>query len=132
MFEIDTASHRWRLYAREWVTVHMISRKLPDAYPLVLQAQSWANEHLAPRFAKADIRLQLNTDTPMLDNPDNILVLFWVCIQLFTESLRGEFPFSGNAHVYAERHGLEDYTVVLRGSDEDQEICDGIFHGRLP
>lgn len=132
MFELDVATNHWRLYAREWVTVHIISRKLPDLYPLVLEAQSWARNNLDGRFPVTDIRLQANTDTPMMSNPYNKLVLFWVCIQVFMDSLQGEFPYANNAHVFAERSGLEEYTVVLRDSHQDTEIRSQIYHESQP
>jgi hypothetical protein len=122
----ESQSH-WLLYRREWVTVRIMSRKLPDPYPLVLEAQSWARSHLAPRYPNGDIQLQLNTDSPMLDNWTGRLVLFWVCVQVFMESLQAEFPFASNAHVYAEQHGFEEYTVVLRDSMQDKEIRSGIY-----
>lgn len=129
---VPDSQNQWLLYRREYVTVHIISRKLPDAYPLVLEAQSWARNHLTPRYPETDIRLQLNTDTPMMDNHTGRLVLFWVCVQVFMESLQAQFPFSSNAHVYAEQHGFEEYTVVLRDSTQDKEIRSGNYDDPTP
>lgn len=112
----------FRLYMREWVTVHTITMSAPTLHPVIAAAQQWIAENLTGRVRPEEINLVANTDTPAWDNVEQVPFLFWVHVQVFKENLKGEFKHRANATAFAEAEGFEEYTVVARNSKDDHEI----------
>lgn len=112
----------FRLYMREWVTVHTITMSAPSLYPVMVAAQQWVAENLTGRVRPEEINLVANTDTPAMDNVEQVPLLFWVHVQIFKENLQGEFKYAANAAAFAEAQGFEEYTVVARNSKDDHDI----------
>lgn len=103
----------YRLYRREWVTVHTVTVSGVDARPCFDAACAWVKENLEGRVRRKDINLQCNTDGGLL---------FWCHVQVFKENLKGEFRYRGAAEGYAHAHGYDEWVVVPRNSKSDHEI----------
>lgn len=103
----------WRLYTREWVTVHTTTHGGTIAEPCVVEAHDWANDNLIGRVPREDINLIAHTDGA---------TMFWCHVQVLKDNLKGEFKYKGAAEVYAESHGMDDYTIVARNSKADHDI----------
>lgn len=119
----------WRLYRREWVTVHTATHTDVDltegtpAEPVYLEAVAWVNANLSGRVRDNDINLILHTDavTPEADTPAPTTATFWAHVQVYKDNLKGEFKHNAAAEHYADAHGYEEYTVVPRNSKIDHE-----------
>jgi hypothetical protein len=103
----------WRLYVREWVTVHTISMTADDGRPAFEAARTWVADNLTGRVRDTDVNLTLNTD--LTDR-------FWCHVQVFKDNLKGEFKHVENAQAHATRQGFDEYVIVPRNSKSDHDI----------
>jgi hypothetical protein len=104
----------WRLYHREWVIVHTISRSGdPDGRPVYDLIAAWMTDNLAGRVREEDMQVTLNTD-----NAGN----FWAHAQVFRDTLKGEFKQVRDAQVHAQLQKYDEYTIVPRNSKSDHDI----------
>lgn len=103
----------WRLYTREWVTVHTITMTATEGRPVFEAAQAWAEENLTGRVHQHDIKVELNTD---------LHTEFWAHIQVFKDNLKGEFKYVETAQAHAKRSGYDEYVIVPRNSKSDHDI----------
>jgi hypothetical protein len=97
----------WRLYVREWVTVHTVTMTGVDARNAVLAADEWARDNLHGRVH---------------DKDTDLASLFWVHVRVFKDNLKGEFKHRLAAENSARTRGYEEYTVVARNSKSDHAI----------
>lgn len=103
-----------RLYHREWVIVHTVSRTGDsDGRPVFELARQWITENLDGRVRGTDIKLTLNTD-----NAGS----FWAHIEVFKDNLKGEFKYVAHAQMFAMSQGYDEYTIVPRNSKSDHDI----------
>jgi hypothetical protein len=108
----------WRLYRREWVTVHTVEGdgdpdELIPAQPIYSLATQWATANLEGRVRDEDVRVEMHTDTN---------TFFWAHIQVFKDNLKGEFKNVENAQYYASTNGFDEYVIVPRNSKSDHDI----------
>lgn len=103
----------WRLYRREWVIVHSITRKGDDGKPTFDEATAWMAENLAGRVEDNDMRITLNTDQAGT---------FWAHIEVFKDTLKGEFKYVEGAQNHAVVNKYEEYVIVPRNSKSDHDI----------
>lgn len=103
----------WRLYTREWVTVHTITMTAEDGRPVFEAARAWVKENLDDRVRDDDVKLILNTD---------LGTQFWAHVQVFKDNLKGEFKYVENAQAHASRQGYDEYVIVPRNSKSDHDI----------
>lgn len=104
----------WRLYRREYVIVHTISRTGDeDAKPVFDQIRTWMQENLAGRIRDTDMRITLNTD-----NAGS----FWAHAEVFRDNLKGEFKHVEQAQLFASQQQYEEYVIVPRNSKSDHDI----------
>lgn len=104
----------WRLYHREWVIVHTITRKGDqDAVPCFHEAKAWADENLKGRVQEGDVRLVGNTD---------LGTTFWFHVEIFKDVMKGEFKYVSHAQRTAHQNGYEEYVIVPRNSKSDHDI----------
>lgn len=103
----------WRLYHREWVTVHTVTTTAVDGRPAFEAARTWITDNLSGRVRDTDIQIQLNTDTGST---------FWGHVLVFKDNLKGEFKQASNAEVFAQMYNFEEYTIVPRNSEADHTI----------
>lgn len=106
-------SDLWRLYRREWVTVHTITMSSPEALPVAQAAEKWVEDNLRGRVRDEDIAMTVHTDHKLL---------FWVDIKVFKDNLKGEFKYVEAAQVHANQSGWEEYVIVPRNSKSDHDL----------
>lgn len=106
----------YRLYVREWVTVHTVEALEGLDVPGALaygKATQWAHDNLGGRVREQDIRIILNTDLGSR---------FWANIQVFKDNLKGEYKVLSAAELAASIKKYDEYTIVPRNSPADHEI----------
>lgn len=104
----------WRLYRREWVTVHTLpTMQTANAVPVYDAGLAWIEENLAGRVRKNEINIVIST------NRDGT---FWGRIVVYKDNLKGEFKHYGQAEHHARSEGYEEYTIVPRNSKSDHDI----------
>ncbi len=103
----------WRLYRREWVTVHTIDSEADDGREAFDAARAWIAENLTGRVQDQHIQIELNTDLSRT---------FWAHIKVFKDNLKGEFKYADSAQMFAMKKQYDEYTVVPRNSKTDHEI----------
>lgn len=103
----------WRLYRREWVTVHTITMSAPDAFTVTDEAHRWVKNNLVGRVRDEDISYTVHNNTKLL---------FWCDVKVFKDNLRGEFKHVEAAQVHAMQQGWEEYVIVPRNSKSDHDI----------
>lgn len=104
----------WRLYHREWVIVHTITRKGDnDGRPVFEELRAWMKENLTGRVEENDMRIILNTDQART---------FWAHAEVYKDTLKGEFKYAEAAQVHAVQAGWDEYTIVPRNSKSDHDI----------
>lgn len=108
----------WRLYRREWVIVHTVDgvgdpEVVPPSLPVFDAARDFVNEHLSGRVRDEDVQLVMNTDGHNT---------FWCHVQIYKETLKGEFKHVEHAQFYAVNAGYEEYVIVPRNSKSDHNL----------
>ncbi len=110
----------WRLYRREWVTVHTIDVVVdaeeeyePRGLRAFELAREWIAENLEGRVRDLDIQIQLNTDSKSA---------FWAHVQVFKDNLKGEFKHFSTAEIHAQRNNYEEYVIVARDAPADHDV----------
>jgi mannose-6-phosphate isomerase class I len=106
----------WRLYRREWVTVHTMDLKsdaVDAAHLLFDQIRAWMTEHLTGRVEEKDMNIEMNTD-----NQGS----FWAHALVYKDTLKGEFKYVEAAQHHAIARGYTEYTIVPRNSKSDHDI----------
>lgn len=104
----------WRLYHREWVIAHTVSRTGDhDARPAFEMGRQWMMENLDGRVHEGHTRLTMNTD-----NAGS----FWAHVEVFKDNLKGEFKDVAHAQMFASKQGFDEYTIVPRNSKSDHDI----------
>jgi hypothetical protein len=106
----------YRLYRREWVTVHTASGTAETLEPIFELAQKYYEDNLRDRVRDEEFRVTAYTDNA------EPLPTFWVHVELFKENLKGEFKHAHAAERFARDAGWEEYTVVVRNSKDDHRI----------
>jgi hypothetical protein len=104
----------WRLYHREWVIVHTITRKGDqDGRPAFEEIRQWMIENLTGRVLATDMRIILNTDNAGT---------FWAHAEVFKDTLKGEFKYVQLAQQFAVQQKYDEYVIVPRNSKSDYDI----------
>lgn len=104
----------WRLYRREWVVAHTITRYGDDDGRNTFDAcVAWAKENFDGRVRTEDINVELNTDQKSV---------FWGHVMIYRENLKGEFKSFGTAETFASINHYDEYTIVPRNSTADHEL----------
>lgn len=111
----------FRLYVREWVVMHSIDMTITDAIdtttglagPLFDKAVAWAAENLKGRIRDEDMQLTMFTDQ---------VSHYWCHVQVFKDTLKGEFKRFGTAEHFALSSNFDEYTIVTRNSPADHDI----------
>jgi hypothetical protein len=101
----------WRLYRREWVTVHTVS--MAESRLCRMAAGQWVKENLTDRVHSDDIELDFDTDGA---------TRYWCHIRVFKDNLKGEFKYQSNAVRHAAQENYEEYAIVARNSKADHDI----------
>ncbi len=115
---IKETADLYRLYVREWVTVHTIVDETPDVHEVLEASRQWIQQNLHGRVRPDDVR----TDLFCEDNAEGSAPRRTATIKLLKENFKGEFRLSNSATRYAEDNGFEEYTVAVRNSRADHEI----------
>lgn len=111
---IQNVDEIWRLYRREWVTVHTTDTIVAiDGRGVHASACAWTEANLKDRVHDRDIKVEVHTD---------LAHRFWAHVQVFKENLKGEFKIRGQADKFASMNNYDEYTVVPRNSPADHEI----------
>lgn len=108
------ADDLWRLYRREWVIVHTITRTGDsDGHAVFDAVREWMQINLGDRVKKTDMRISMNTDNAGT---------FWAHAEVFKDNLKGEFKHPQAAQAHAMTNGYDEYTIVPRNSKSDHDL----------
>lgn len=106
----------WRLYRREWVIVHTMSKTgdaEDTAHLLFDELRAWMTENLTGRIKENDMQIEMNTDQHGS---------FWAHAKVYKDTLKGEFKHVEAAQNHATVNHYEEYVIVPRNSKSDHDI----------
>ncbi len=110
----------YRLYVREWVTVHTgvrDPRTEPDppgaVYTCLTACRQWAEQHLS----------EVHDDDVIVDLVTNTLDWVKAQVRVRREVLKGEFAQTWAAEQTAVIEKYEDFTIAAKDSAMDREIA---------